>query len=149
MKQMKKLIIAICLVGWLASCTGGKKGADTGERMMATDSIEAVEDTLAIEEVEEPVISAAVDENFADFLYNFSLDEKLQLRRIIFPLPYYMDNKKDSILKEDWKHDPLFSQQEFYTMLYDDLEDAELETIWASCRKFYHAEGKYGTRGFL
>lgn len=132
MKQMKKLIIAICLVGWLASCVGGRKGADTGEQVMVTDSIEAVEDTLAIEEVEEPAISAAVDENFADFLYNFAMDEKLQLRRIIFPLPYYMDSKKDSILKEDWKHDPLFSQQEFYTMLYDDLEDAELEKDTAS-----------------
>ena len=38
-----------------------------------------------------------------------------------------MDNKKDSIEKAEWVHDPLFSQQEFYTMLYDDLSDAELE----------------------
>ena len=38
-----------------------------------------------------------------------------------------MDNKKDSIEKGEWVHDPLFSQQEFYTMLYDDLSDAELE----------------------
>jgi hypothetical protein len=43
-----------------------------------------------------------------------------------------MDNKKDSIEKEEWKHDPLFSQQEFYTMLYDNLDDAELEKDTAS-----------------
>ena len=29
-------------------------------------------------------------------------------------------------------HDPLFSQQEFYTMLYDNLDDAELEKDTAS-----------------
>lgn len=131
---MKKLIVGICLLGWLTSCGGGKKSPDTQEGLLEdTDFIEALTDTLLMEEVEEePVIPASADESFADFLYNFALDEKLQLRRIIFPLPYYMDNQKDSIMKEDWVHDPLFSQQEFYTMLYDNLGDAELEKDTAS-----------------
>ena len=101
--------------------------------MELVDSIETAADTLWIEEVEEePIIPASADESFADFLYNFALDERLQLRRIIFPLPYYMDSRKDSIVKENWVHDPLFSQQEFYTMLYDRLDDAELEKDTAS-----------------
>ena len=131
---MKKLIVGICLLGCLTSCVGGKKNTDTQEEQMEwTDSIEAMADSLLIEEVEEePVIPVAADESFADFLYNFALDERLQLRRILFPLPYYMDNQKDSIMKEDWVHDPLFSQQEFYTMLYDNLDDAELEKDTAS-----------------
>ena len=131
---MKKLIIGICLLGCLTSCGGGKKNTDAHEEQMEwADSIEAMADSLLVEEVEEePVIPAAADESFADFLYNFALDERLQLRRILFPLPYYMDNQKDSILKEDWVHDPLFSQQEFYTMLYDNLDDAELEKDTAS-----------------
>lgn len=131
---MKKLIIGICLLGCLTSCGGGKKNTDAHEEQMEwADSIEAMADSLLVEEVEEePVIPAAADESFADFLYNFALDERLQLRRILFPLPYYMDNQKDSIMKEDWVHDPLFSQQEFYTMLYDNLDDAELEKDTAS-----------------
>lgn len=129
---MKKLIIGICLLGWMASCGGGKKHSEGQEAMEPMDSIEALVDTLLVEEVEEPVVPASADESFADFLYNFALDEKLQLRRIIFPLPYYMDNKKDSIEKEEWVHDPLFSQQEFYTMLYDDVNDAEMEKDTAS-----------------
>ena len=131
---MKKLIIGICLLGCLTSCGGGKKNTDAHEEQMEwADSIEAMADSLLVEEVEEePVIPVAADESFADFLYNFALDERLQLRRILFPLPYYMDNQKDSILKEDWVHDPLFSQQEYYTMLYDDLDDAELEKDTAS-----------------
>ena len=131
---MKKLIVGICLLGCLTSCVGGKKNTDTQEEQMEwTDSIEAMADSLLVEEVEEePVIPATADESFADFLYNFALDKRLQLRRILFPLPYYMDNQKDSIMKEDWVHDPLFSQQEFYTMLYDNLDDAELEKDTAS-----------------
>lgn len=130
---MKKLVIAICLLGGMLSCVGGKKNADTQEDALPIDTIAFVVDTLALEEVEEePVVPASADESFADFLYNFALDEKLQRRRILFPLPYYTDNRKDSILKENWKHDPLFSQQEFYTMLYDHLDDAELEKDTAS-----------------
>ena len=130
---MKKLIVGICLLGWMASCSGGKKNTEVQEVVEPIDSTEFVADTLFVEEVEEePVVPASADESFADFLYNFALDEKLQLRRILFPLPYYMDNKKDSIEKEEWVHDPLFSQEEFYTMLYDNLDDAELEKDTAS-----------------
>ena len=130
---MKKLVIAICLLGGMLSCVGGKKNADTQEDALPVDTMAFMADTLDLEEVEEePIVPASADESFADFLYNFALDERLQLRRILFPLPYYTDSRKDSILKEDWRHDPLFSQQEFYTMLYDHLDDAELEKDTAS-----------------
>jgi hypothetical protein len=131
---MKKLIVAICLLGCLASCGGGKKQADDQNVLTeAVDSMEIMADSLWVEEVEEePVVPVSADESFADFLYNFATNERLQLRRILFPLPYYMDNRKDSIAKEDWVYDPLFSQQEFYTMLYDSLDDAELEKDTAS-----------------
>ena len=131
---MKKLIVGICLLGWLTSCGGGKKQtAIQEEDMVSVDSMEIVADSLLAEDViEEPEVPVSADESFADFLYNFALDEKLQLRRILFPLPYYMDNKKDSIEKEEWVHDPLFSQQEFYTMLYDNIDDSELEKDTAS-----------------
>ena len=108
---MKKLVIAICLLGGMLSCVGGKKNADTQEDALPVDTMAFMADTLDLEEVEEePIVPASADESFADFLYNFALDERLQLRRILFPLPYYTDSRKDSILKEDWKHDPLFSQ---------------------------------------
>ena len=131
---MKKLIVGICLLVWLTSCGGGKKQTTVQEEdMVSVESMEIVADSLLAEDVvEEPEVPVSADESFADFLYNFALDEKLQLRRILFPLPYYMDNKKDSIEKEEWVHDPLFSQQEFYTMLYDNMDDSELEKDTAS-----------------
>lgn len=126
---MKKLFVGICLLGLITSCGGGGKNPGTEEGQLdAMDSVEAVVDTLSLEEeVEEPIIPVAVDESFADFLYNFAVDEKLQRSRIVFPLPYYMDKEQDYIKKEDWQHDPLFSRQEFYTMLYDTMDDSELE----------------------
>ena len=131
---MKKLIVGFCLLGCMVSCGGGKKHTSAQVEMVEPeDSVEIVADTLCVEEVEEEqIVPVSADESFADFLYNFALNEKLQLRRIVFPLPYYMDNRKDTIVKEQWKHDPLFSQQEFYTMLYDNLDDAELEKDTAS-----------------
>ena len=55
------------------------------------DSLTAPPDTteaMAAGE-EEPMVPATADESFADFFYNFASDEKLQLSRIVFPLPYY------------------------------------------------------------
>jgi len=131
---MKKLIIGICLLGWMSSCGGGKKHSEVQmEQTEPVDSIEWMTDSLLVEEIEEePEVSVYAERSFADFLYNFATSEKFQLRRIIFPLPYYMDNKKGSIEKEEWVHDPLFSQQEFYTMLYDNLDDIEMEKDTAS-----------------
>lgn len=124
---MKKLFIGFCLLAWLASC-GGRERSDSMEQQEQADTLELVADTLQVEEVvEEPLVPVAADESFADFLYNFAQDERLQRKRIVFPLPYYRDNQKDSVEKEQWQFDPLFSQDEFYSMLYDTLDDADLE----------------------
>lgn len=65
------------------------------------DSLTATPDTTeamaAVEE--EPMVPATADESFADFFYNFASDEKLQLSRIVFPLPYYTMEKKEHIRK--------------------------------------------------
>lgn len=130
---MKKLIFGICLLMWMTSCVNGKKHADMQEAQTELQDSVIAADTLCTYEPTEPELPAeqlvpvAADESFADFLYNFALNEKLQIQRIKFPLPYYMDNKKDTIHKEHWKHDPLFSHEEFYTMLFDVLEDSEKE----------------------
>ena len=99
---MKKLIIGICLLAWMASCGGGKKHSGVQEEPMeSADSTGWLADSLLVEDVEEePIVPVAADESFADFLYNFATNEKLQLRRILFPLPYYMDNRKDSIINK-------------------------------------------------
>ena len=66
---MKKLIVGICLLGWMASCGGGKKHTDVQEvAMESIDSVEVVADTLDVEEVEEEQeVSTYAERVFADF----------------------------------------------------------------------------------
>lgn len=115
----------------ISSCGGGKKKIDPFETLTEEiDSLAAVSDTahkVTEEIVEEPMVPVTADESFADFIYNFAIDEKLQLSRIVFPLPYYTMDKKEHIEKGDWEHDPLFSKLESYTVLFDQVEDMELE----------------------
>lgn len=94
---MRKLIIGVCLLMLISSCGGGKKKMDPFETLTEEiDSLTATPDTTeamaAVEE--EPMVPATADESFADFFYNFASDEKLQLSRIVFPLPYYTMEKK-------------------------------------------------------
>ena len=127
---MRKLIIGVCLLMLIGSCGGGKKKMDPFETLTEEiDLLTATPDTaesIAVVE-EEPMVPATADESFADFFYNFAIDEKLQLSRIVFPLPYYTMDKKVHVGKSEWKHDPLFSQQDAYTVLFDTADDMELE----------------------
>ena len=130
---MKKLFFGFCLLIGLASCGNGKRNTEVQEAQSLPQDTTVTVDTLCVAEStistpgDESIVPVAADESFADFLYNFALDEKLQLRRILFPLPCLLDNRKDSIHDESWKHDPLFSHDEFYTMLSDTMDDTELE----------------------
>ena len=58
---MKKLIVGICLLGWLASC-GGKQTKIQEEQVASTDSTEWGVDSLWVEEVEEEVTEEAAEE---------------------------------------------------------------------------------------
>lgn len=127
---MRKLIIGVCLLVLISSCGGGKKKINPFETLTEEiDSITAVTDTAdVVEEIlEEPMVPVTADESFADFIYNFAIDQKLQMSRIVFPLPYYNMDSKEHIEKAHWKHDPLFSQLESYTVLFDKVSDIELE----------------------
>ncbi|WP_455673382.1 DUF4348 domain-containing protein [Phocaeicola sp.] len=127
---MRKLIIGVCLLMLISSCGGGKKNMNPFETLTEEiDSITAVSDTATAitEMVEEPMVPATADESFADFIYNFAIDKKLQVSRIVFPLPYYTMDKKEHIEKDHWKHDPLFSQLDSYTVLFDKATDMEME----------------------
>lgn len=128
---MRKLWFGVCLLMLLVnSCEGGKKKKASFETITEeADSLAAASDTTGLEAVaqEEPMVPATADESFADFFYNFASDEKLQLSRIVFPLPYYTTDSKMHIEKADWKHDPLFSQEESYTVIFDNPDDMEME----------------------
>lgn len=129
MRKMRIRIIGACLLLLASSCGDGKKDRNlSGKPVEEIDSLAAVPDTMRAEVPdEEQDVPAAADESFADFFYNFATDEKLQLSRVVFPLPYYTTDGKQRIEKKDWVHDPLFSQEDSYTVLFDTPDDMEVE----------------------
>lgn len=126
---MIRFIGLIGLLCMLSSCGEQKKHKSPIEQpvekvdtMVVTPQVE--EDTLIV--VEE-VIPVTADESFVDFFYNFASDEAFQSKRIIFPLPYYQEDQVARFQKEDWMYDPLFSQEEVYTVMFDTEDEMELE----------------------
>lgn len=128
--EMRILIVLIVLFGCMCACGGGKNKSEITEAVVVeVDSTITMEDSVSDDEWidEEPELPEKADESFDDFLYNFLVDSQLQITRIVFPLPYYTDNHKDSITNETWEYDQIFSGLESYAVLFDRQSDMELE----------------------
>lgn len=128
--EMRILIVLIVLFGCMCACGGGKNKSETIEAVVVeVDSTITMEDSASDDEWidEEPELPEKADESFDDFLYNFLVDSQLQITRIVFPLPYYTDDHKDSITNETWEYDQIFSGLESYAVLFDRQSDMELE----------------------
>jgi hypothetical protein len=129
---MKKMGWVACLCVGLCACNGQKKHIDPFAKLTEEiDSISAAAtDSICVateEEEAEEALPATADESFADFFYNFALDERLQRARIVFPLPYYKGEEKSTLSEEEWTYDPMFSRDESYTVLFDTPEEMEME----------------------
>ena len=83
-------------------------------------------DTLLEAEVKEEPKPMEADELFDDFIFNYASDDALQRQRTVFPLPYYNRDTPSKIEEEFWKHDYLFTKQNYYTLLFDKEEDMDM-----------------------
>lgn len=111
-----------------ASCGGNK--ANNTEEMVVADSMTlndsvAVLDSIAAEFENTPVPKAA-DELFDDFFFNFAVNKKLQMERIVFPLKSVNGPKTTEISKNEWKMDYFFTRQGYYTLLFDNEKQMEV-----------------------
>ncbi len=109
----------------LASC-GGNKTNNT-EEMVVTDSMTlsdsvAVLDSIAAAFDNTPMPKAA-DELFDDFFFNFAVNKKLQMNRIVFPLKSINGQRTTLISKNEWKMDYFFT---YYTLLFDNEQQMEV-----------------------
>ena len=124
---MRKIGLGFFLLVFLMSCGNKKTKMDPFATITnLVDSASHKADTVPeVEEDNDPKPIEA-DESFDDFIYSYASDDALQRQRTKFPLPFYNVDTSSKIEKEDWEHDYLFTQQSYYTLLFDDEDDLEL-----------------------
>ncbi len=124
---MRKLIAGVIVLAVFTSCGNKKANVDPFAAITSeVDSIRHRVDSTQLVKLPEDPRPIEADESFDDFIYNFASDDALQKQRVRFPLSYYNGNDKITIEKKDWKHDSLFSKQNYYTLLFDREEDMDL-----------------------
>lgn len=124
---MRKLLLGFFLLVFLISCGNKKTKIDPFATL--TDMVDSVSirktDSLYQQAKEEPKPIEA-DELFDDFIFNYASDNALQKQRTIFPLPYYNGESPTKIEEKFWKHDYLFTNQSYYTLLFDKEDDMDM-----------------------
>ena len=124
---MKKLLTMGLVLSLCASCGNVKGGKDPfaalaqqvdsmGKKLNAVLSVDS---SMVLRPLE-------ADELFDDFIFNFALDSSLQKQRTMFPLLYNKEGASVRIDRKEWKHDYLFAEQNFYTLLFDREQDMDV-----------------------
>lgn len=108
-----------------AACGQRKEVKVLDSEVVVADSLAA--DSLAADSASMAGISDKVDETFDDFVYTYASDIRFQLHRTCFPLPYTEDGAQTAIPRGQWVHDALYSNQEYYNMLFESEDDLEYE----------------------
>lgn len=124
---MRKIGLGFFLLVFLVSCGNKKTKMDPFATITnLVDSAAHKADTVPQAEVDNDPKPIEADESFDDFVYSYASDDALQRQRTKFPLPFYDVDKPSKIERGEWEHDYLFTQQSYYTLLFDDEDDLEL-----------------------
>jgi hypothetical protein len=121
---MKKGLVAAVLAGAvLVACTEGRRGISSLTSLSA-DSVESVDSATIEEEVE--IVPQEADELFDDFFFNYASRSQWQRERTIFPLSVVDGEKTKKIAQRQWKREPFFMEQDYYTLIFDSQLQMEL-----------------------
>ena len=91
------------------------------QTMQSATSTDSITDSVAADSdsVSQPEPPAAADGVFDDFMFNWMNNKHFQLERTAFPLPVVSKQGTSILSASEWKHEPLFSKREVYTMIFD------------------------------
>lgn len=123
-----RYLISLCVLAVLLASCGGNR-TNTMEEEVEQDSTTVADtdivDSLAVEFGDNLPMPKAADELFDDFIFNFAVNKKLQMERILFPLLSVNGAKREKIEKNKWKMDNFFMRQGYYTLLFDNESHME------------------------
>ena len=125
-------MVFLTLVSVLLMLSCGEKQKKAPAEETPLDTIpQVVQDTVEQDTLEQLLAQTpmprAADELFDDFLFNFSANRQLQMERVAFPLPVVRNGKTTRMTKGEWRMERFFMRQEFYTVLFDNEQQKELE----------------------
>lgn len=121
------LLFVVCCMACFTSTSCSDKKSVADSLMLDSLAIDSqATDTLERVISEEPMPKAA-DELFDDFLFNFMARKDIQYSRIVFPLHVEEGGKTTIIEKRQWKRERFFQNQDFYTLLFDNQKQVELQ----------------------
>ena len=125
---MKQTLFGLIVLLLLAACSGKKAKEERDRALLAKVDSTISQDSIDSLEQAAAVVPAKADELFDDFMYHFGSSSRFQLKRIVFPLKVVnAENKNTFVPKEEWTHDHLFTQQVYYTLMFDNERDMEID----------------------
>lgn len=110
----------LCLVALLLSgCSDDKKT----KTVMIDDEPE--EEALPMDETDDSQLPSGAEELFDDFVVNFASNERLQRRRIVFPLKVKADGKMHEMDSLEWEMQAFFMNDDGYIQIFDTPQQME------------------------
>ncbi|MFA6873285.1 MAG: DUF4348 domain-containing protein [Bacteroidaceae bacterium] len=120
---MKHSILGAAIMLSLTACNGTDKQSDNDdERRGGNDSL-----TLLASQYKRAT-PTKTDALFDDFIYNFATDSVMQMGRTQFPLTVRKQGKLSTIDCHNWSTDPLFSEQQVYSIICNNESELESHT---------------------
>ena len=120
------LIALLSALVLLSACSNNKRTEPYQPSMaQAEKAAEAAADSLNATTDEEEMPTAA-DELFDDFFFNYASNLTQQRERTVFPLPVSDGENTRAIQQKQWKLEPFFMKQDYYTLIFDSERQMEL-----------------------
>ena len=124
---MKQLLAGFIVLVFLVSCGNKKPKMDPFTTITEmVDSASHKADTLQQVEVQEEPQPLEADELFDDFIFNYASDEALQRAKDGISFALLQPGHSSKIEERFWKHDYLFTKQNYYTLLFDRESDMDM-----------------------
>lgn len=120
---MKPFFLTLLAVSMLAGC---RKAAPSEPAQADTDSVFVQADTITTDTTSITPPSKA-DGLFDDFVYSFMKNPRFQRTRIKFPLPVDENGRVHQLEARQWRYDPMYLRQDFYTIIFDSEQGTKAE----------------------
>ncbi len=124
----KNLVECMALAAVLAACERKKVvlEVDYADDTVIDSLLDSPDSLIFPSESADEELPARADELFDDFIFEFARLEKVRRGRVEFPLLSVVRGDTAWLTEEQWKYESLFLDRDYYTVLYNDEEQMEL-----------------------